>query len=238
MPRSSPRSARPSRSSQRSTPRVTSAAVRPHSRPRYTRWSRTRIRGYSPRSSGMYPKRIRSPAVIDAPRHRTVPASRSTSPKTARMAVVLPARFGPRKAGQPARSSGEGAPVERRQPAEPLGSAVELEHDSTSLARMGFCRPLAVGHIGPSALWQGRRRCSTLTPSDVGAATLPRTGLAAVLRFTPECRGGGTRRRPRRPMPPSWRRRSRPRSATAQCEAGRGRCRRRTGRLGVGGGAS
>ena len=38
---------------------------------------------------------LRSP--IGAPRQRTVPVSSSTSPNTARIAVVLPAPFGPRK---------------------------------------------------------------------------------------------------------------------------------------------
>ena len=95
--RSAARSARPSRSSQAYTPQLTSSAARPHSSPRYTSWSCTRIRGYRPRSSGMYPNRARSAAETGRPSHRTVPASSSTSPNTARIAVVFPAPLGPRK---------------------------------------------------------------------------------------------------------------------------------------------
>jgi hypothetical protein len=45
----------------------------------------------------MYPNRALSAGPIVAPFHRTAPWSSSTSPNTARMAVVLPAPFGPRK---------------------------------------------------------------------------------------------------------------------------------------------
>ena len=69
----------------------------PCSRPKYAIWSRTFMRGYSPRSSGMYPNRRRSSFDTGRPFQVTRPASSCTRPKTARMAVVLPAPLGPRK---------------------------------------------------------------------------------------------------------------------------------------------
>src|SRR5579875_2520349 len=53
--------------------------------------------GYKPRSSGMYPNRRRCRALIGSPRQCTIPASSSVRPNTARIVVVLPAPFGPRK---------------------------------------------------------------------------------------------------------------------------------------------
>ena len=45
----------------------------------------------------MYPNRARAAGETGAPCHRTAPVSGSTSPNTARMAVVFPAPLGPRK---------------------------------------------------------------------------------------------------------------------------------------------
>ena len=69
----------------------------PCRRPKYSSCSPTRIRGYRPRSSGMYPNRSRSARSIGRPSQSTSPLSSSTRPKMARMTVVFPAPFGPRK---------------------------------------------------------------------------------------------------------------------------------------------
>lgn len=67
----------------------------PCSRAKYSNWEPTGIRGYRPRSEGMYPISRRVVKLSGVPFHETVPESADMTPSMMRIAVVLPAPLDP-----------------------------------------------------------------------------------------------------------------------------------------------
>ncbi len=114
----------------------------------------------------MYPNRERCTTPIGAPRQRTAPASSSTSPNTARIAVVFPAPFGPRKpVSRPGRAVNVHASSARTDPKHLLAisnssmaflptraslPSANRQQGTRSTSRLGSLAPAACGAVsGP-----------------------------------------------------------------------------------------
>ena len=106
---------------------ATSSARPPHSRPRYTSWSRTCMRGYRPRSSGMYPNRgALQRDRRAAPSHGAGVQFDQTEhgPHRRRLSRAVRAE----ESRQAGRMRGERASVKRGQSPKALADTIELKH--------------------------------------------------------------------------------------------------------------
>ena len=113
------------------------------------------MRGYSPRSSGMYPNRARSSIVIALSFQVTAPLSKSTSPNTERMAVVLPAPFGPRN---PVIRPGRAVKVQPSSAQRAPNVLVAARNSSIPLSPSRSARVAVIGPLGNATVEPTVRR--------------------------------------------------------------------------------